>query len=73
MPRVRRQAVPAATVPQRRARTNGRAVLRSPGSLSPCKITAQGALTQPHMEGPGEVAIQPLVDTEAPSGAPPPR
>jgi hypothetical protein len=43
MPRTRRQAVPAATVPQRRARTDGRAVLRLPGSLSPRKITIKGA------------------------------
>ena len=38
-PRYRQQAAPAATVPQRRARTDSRAVLRSPGSLSPGKIT----------------------------------
>jgi hypothetical protein len=43
MPRTRRQAVPAATSPQRRARTDSRAVLRSPGSLSPRKITIKGA------------------------------
>ena len=43
LPRIRRQAVPAATVPQRRARTDSRAVLRSPGSLSPRKITIKGA------------------------------
>jgi hypothetical protein len=43
LPRTRRQAVPAATVPQRRARTDGQAVLRSPGSLSPGKITIKGA------------------------------
>ena len=35
LPRTRRQAVLAATFPQRRASTNGRAVLRSPGSVSP--------------------------------------
>ena len=35
LPRTCRQAVPAATVRQRRARTDSRAVLRSPGSLSP--------------------------------------
>jgi hypothetical protein len=34
-PRTRRQAAQAATDPQRRARTDSRAVLRSPGSLSP--------------------------------------
>ena len=45
MPRTRRQAAPAATFPQRRASTNGRAVLRSPGSLSPGKITVKGAPT----------------------------
>ena len=39
LPRTRRQAAPAATAPQRRARTDARAVLRSPGSLSPGKIT----------------------------------
>ena len=43
MPRTRRQAVPAATFPQRRASANGRAVLRAPGSLSPRKITIKGA------------------------------
>jgi hypothetical protein len=43
MPRTRRQAVPAATFPQRRASTNGRAVLLAPGSLSPRKITIKGA------------------------------
>jgi hypothetical protein len=43
LPRTRRQVVPAATVPQRRARTDSRAVLRSPGSLSPRKITIKGA------------------------------
>jgi hypothetical protein len=42
MPRTRRQAVPAATFPQRRASTNGRAVLLAPGSLSPRKITIKG-------------------------------
>jgi hypothetical protein len=43
MPRTRRQAVPAATVPQRRASADGRAVLLAPGSLSPGKITIKGA------------------------------
>jgi hypothetical protein len=43
LPRYRQQAVPAATVPQRRARTDGRAVLRSPGSLSPETFTIKGA------------------------------
>jgi hypothetical protein len=43
LPRYRQQAVPAATIPQRRARTDSRAVLRSPGSLSPRKITIKGA------------------------------
>ena len=43
LPPTRRQAVPAATVPQRRARRNGRAVLLTPGSLSPRKITIKGA------------------------------
>jgi hypothetical protein len=33
----------AATNPQRRSRTESRAVLRSPGSLSPAKITIKGA------------------------------
>jgi len=42
LPRTRRQAAPAATVPQRRARTDSRAVLRSPGSLSPVKDHHQG-------------------------------
>src|ERR1022692_386115 len=41
-PRTRRQAAQAATFPQRRASTDGRAVLLAPGSLSPRKITAQG-------------------------------
>jgi hypothetical protein len=34
-PRYRQQAAPAATVPQRRARTDSRAVLRSPGGRGP--------------------------------------
>ncbi len=42
LPRIRRQAVPAATVPHRRARADGRAVLRSPGSLLPVKDHHQG-------------------------------
>ena len=42
MPRIRRQAAQAATFPQRSARTNGRAVLLAPGSLSPCKDHHQG-------------------------------
>ena len=42
MPRTRRQAAPAATFPQRRASTNGRAVLRSPDSLSPVKDHSKG-------------------------------
>ena len=42
LPRTRRQAVPAATFPQRRARTDNRAVLRSPGSLSPVKDHSKG-------------------------------
>jgi hypothetical protein len=43
MPRTRRQEVPAATVPQRRASTDGRAVLLAPDSLLPRKITVKGA------------------------------
>jgi hypothetical protein len=42
MPRTRRQAAPAATIPQRRASTDGRAVLLAPGILSPRKITIKG-------------------------------
>jgi len=48
MPRTRRQAAQAVTVPQRRARTDGRAVLLAPGSLSPRKITIKGAPTARH-------------------------
>jgi hypothetical protein len=44
LPHYRQEAVPAATVPQRSARTNSRAVLRSPGSLSPETITIKARL-----------------------------
>src|ERR1022692_4449930 len=40
-PRTRRQAAQAATFPERRASTDGQAVLLAPGSRSPRKITAQ--------------------------------
>jgi hypothetical protein len=48
-PRTRRQAVPAAASPQRRASTEGRAVLHAPGCLSPRKITIKGACGAPLM------------------------
>jgi predicted ABC-type ATPase len=52
LPRCWQQAAPAATVPQRRTRTDSRAVLRSPGSLSPRKITIKGApLARPRCAG----------------------
>ena len=43
LPRIRWQVAQAATTHQRRERANGRAVLRSPGSLSPGKVTIKGA------------------------------
>ena len=48
MPRTRRQAAQAVTFPQRRARTDGRAVLHAPGSLLPRKITIKGVPTARH-------------------------
>src|SRR5450755_4469118 len=43
MPRTRRQAAQAVMFPQRRARTDGRAVLPAPVILLPGKVTIKGA------------------------------